>query len=350
MRSLICWRKPLAPDFLEETAAAFSITPPRMNATPRRGLLATTRDLMRTRHMSLRTEDAYLHWIRRYVAFHGRRSPTELGPRHVEAFLTALATRWHVAASTQNQALCAILFLYKQVLKTDLPWLDNIVRASRPRHVPVVLSRDEVRRVLAELRGTAWLLTSLLYGSGLRLHEGLALRVKDVDLERHELVVRDGKGRKDRVTTLPDSLRDPLSGHLVRLREWFENERRRSRPGVSLPFALARKYPAAPTSWAWQYLFPSTSVCRDPYTGRPVRHHLHPSTLQRAVARAVRKAGLTKPASCHTFRHCFATHLLESGYDIRTVQELLGHADVRTTMIYTHVLNRGGRGVRSPLD
>lgn len=321
-----------------------------MDATPRPGLLATARGLMRTRHMSLRTEEAYLHWIRRYVAFHGRQSPAELGPQHVEAFLTALATRWHVSASTQNQALCALLFLYRQVLKADLPWLENIVRAGKPRHLPVVLSRDEVRRVLAELRGTAWLVVSLLYGSGLRLNEGLALRVKDADLERREVVVRDGKGRKDRVTTLPESLREPISGHLVRLREWFDNERHRARPGVSLPFALTRKYRGASTSWAWQYIFPSTSVCRDPHTGHPVRHHLHPSTIQRAVVRAVRKAGLTKPASCHTFRHCFATHLLESGYDIRTVQELLGHSDVRTTMIYTHVLNRGGRGVRSPLD
>lgn len=300
--------------------------------------------------MSLRTEKAYLHWIRRYVDFHGRQSPQALGPAAIESFLTDLATRLHVAASTQNQALAAILFLYKQVLATDLPWLENIVRASKPRHLPVVLSRDEVRRVLAELRGTPWLVASLLYGGGLRLHEGLALRVKDVDIERCELVVRDGKGRKDRITTLPQSLRDPLLGHFARLREWFDNERRQSRPGVSVPFALAHKYPQAPTSWAWQYVFPSVSICSDPYSGRPVRHHAHPSSIQSAVARAVRKSGLLKPASCHTFRHCFATHLLESGYDIRTVQELLGHGDVKTTMIYTHVLNRGGRAVRSPLD
>jgi integron integrase len=305
---------------------------------------------MRTRRMSLRTEASYLHWIRRYVEFHGRRPPRELGPLHVEAFLTDLATRLHVAASTQNQALCALLFLYKQVLHADFPWLENIVRAARPRHLPVVLSRDEVRRVLVELRGTPWLVASLLYGSGLRLHEGLALRVKDLDFERHELVVRDGKGRKDRVTTLPECLRDPVAGHLARLRDWFANERRRARPGVSLPFALAHKYPQAATSWAWQYVFPSVSVCKDPYSSEPVRHHAHPSPVQRAVTLAVRKSGVMKPASCHTFRHCFATHLLESGYDIRTVQELLGHSDVRTTMIYTHVLNRGGRGVASPLD
>lgn len=320
------------------------------NPTPTRGFLTTARDLMRARHMSLRTEKAYLQWIRRYVAFHDRRSPRNLGATAVEAFLTDLATRLHVAASTQNQALAAILFLYRQVLNVDLPWLENIVRAVKPRHLPVVLARDEVRRVLAELRDTPWLVASLLYGGGLRLHEGLMLRVKDVDFERRELVVRDGKGRKDRVTTLPLSLRDPLLGQLARLREWFDNERRLSRPGVSVPFALAHKYPAAPTSWAWQYVFPSASICEDPYSGRQVRHHAHPSSVQKAVARAVRKAGLLKPASCHTFRHCFATHLLESGYDIRTVQELLGHSDVRTTMIYTHVLNRGGRGVTSPLD
>jgi integron integrase len=300
--------------------------------------------------MSLRTEKSYLHWIRRFITHHGRRSPRELGATHVEAFLTYLATEGRVSASTQNQALCAILFLYKHVLKQDLPWLSNLVRARRPRHLPVVLSHDETRRVLAEMRSTPWLMASLLYGAGLRLHECLALRVKDVDLERRELVVRDGKGRKDRVTVLPDSLGKPLEGHLARLREWFENERRLARPGVSVPHALARKYPNAPTSWAWQYLFPSTGLCTDPSSGAPVRHHAHPSALQRAVKCAVRRAGLAKPASCHTFRHCFATHLLESGYDIRTVQELLGHSDVKTTMIYTHVLNRGGKGVRSPLD
>lgn len=305
---------------------------------------------MRARRMSLRTENAYLHWIRRYVEFHGRRPPQELGPLQVEAFLTDLAVRRHVAASTQNQALCATLFLYKQVLGADFPWLENVVRAAKPRRLPVVLSRDEVRRVLAELRGTPWLVANLLYGGGLRLHECLAIRVKDIDYPRGELVVRDGKGRKDRITTLPASLRDPIAGHLARLRAWFDNERRRARPGVSLPFALQGKYPGAATSWTWQYMFPSVSLCADPWSGRPVRHHLHASSIQRAVTLAVRKAGLLKPASCHTFRHCFASHLLESGYDIRTVQELLGHSDVKTTMIYTHVLNRGGRGVVSPLD
>lgn len=321
-----------------------------MHPTPHRGLLATSRDIMRARHMSLRTEGAYLHWIRRYIEFHSRRNPRELGPGDIEAFLTALATKPHVAASTQNQALCAILFLYRKVLKSELPWLENIVRAAKPKHLPVVLSREEVRRVLAGLKGTPWLVASLLYGGGLRLHEGLMLRVKDIDFERRELVVRDGKGQKDRVTTLPESLREPFRAHLALLRVWFDNERQMQRPGVSVPFALARKYPHASVSWAWRFVFPSASVCSDPYCDQPVRHHAHPSSIQRAVARAVRKSGLTKPASCHTFRHCFATHLLESGYDIRTVQELLGHSDVKTTMIYTHVLNRGGRGVTSPLD
>lgn len=268
--------------------------------------------------MSLRTERAYLHWIRRFIRFHGRRHPRAMGQQEIEAFLTELAVGGQVAASTQNQALCALLFLYRSVLGVDLPWLSGIVRAQRPRHLPVVLSQDETRSVLAELTGTAWLMASLLYGSGIRLHELLGLRVKDLDLKRLELIVRDGKGQRDRVTTLP--------------------------------YALARKYPSAPTSWAWQFVFPAATLCTDSRAGTQVRHHLHPRVLQRAVQNAVRRAGIAKPASCHTFRHCFATHLLESGYDIRTVQELLGHSDVRTTMLYTHVLNRSGLAVRSPLD
>lgn len=321
-----------------------------MNATPTPGLLATTRACLRSRYMSLRTERSYLAWIRRYIRYHGNRHPRELGPGHIESFLSMLATESHVSESTQNQALSALLFLYKQVLGVELPWLDQITRARRPKRLPVVLTREEVRRVLSELDGRHWLIASLLYGSGLRLHEALAIRVKDLELSRCELIVRDGKGRKDRVTMIPASLREVLAGHITRLRVWFDNERLRSHPGVSLPHALAHKYPGAPTSWAWQYIFPADKCCSDPYTGRAVRHHAHHSNVQRAVKCAVRRSGITKPASCHTFRHCFATHLLESGYDIRTVQELLGHSDVKTTMIYTHVLNRGGRGVRSPLD
>lgn len=300
--------------------------------------------------MSLRTERAYLHWIRRFIRFHGRRHPRAMGQQEIEAFLTELAVGGQVAASTQNQALCALLFLYRSVLGVDLPWLSGIVRAQRPRHLPVVLSQDETRSVLAELTGTAWLMASLLYGSGIRLHERLGLRVKDLDLKRLELIVRDGKGQRDRVTTLPRRVVAPLQGHLTLLRGWFDNERALARPGVSLPYALARKYPSAPTSWAWQFVFPAATLCTDSRAGTQVRHHLHPRVLQRAVQNAVRRAGIAKPASCHTFRHCFATHLLESGYDIRTVQEPLGHSDVRTTMLYTHVLNRGGLAVRSPLD
>lgn len=321
-----------------------------MDATPRPGLLATARDIMRTRRMSLRTEKSYLFWIRRYIRANPGRHPRDGGAADVERFLTQLAVRDHVAPSTQNQALAALLFLYRKVLQQDLPWLENVTRANRPRHIPVVLSREEARRVLAELRDIPWLVASLLYGSGLRLQEALALRVKDIDLARRELVVRDGKGRKDRVTTLPDALRAPIEGHFSKLRAWFDNERRLSRPGVSMPDALERKYPGASTGWPWQFVFPSAGTCIDPYSGQRVRHHLHASVIQRSVRTAVRRAGLLKPASCHTFRHCFATHLLESGYDIRTVQELLGHASVETTQIYTHVMKKPGLGVRSPLD
>jgi integron integrase len=316
----------------------------------RDGLLAASRRTLRARYVSYRTEKAYLFWIRRFARSQAGIAPKGWGADHVERFLTHLAVDLKVSPSTQNQALSALLFLFRHVLKQELPWLDKVVRAKRQKRLPVVLSRVEVRDVLARLSGTHWLIASLLYGSGLRLHEGLAIRVKDIDLQRGEIVVRDGKGGKDRMTTLPDTLRAPLGVHLAKLREWYEAERRARRPGVSLPDALARKYPQASTSWAWQYLFPSAKLSANPRTGETARHHVHPKTVQTAVGRAVRRAGLEKPASCHTFRHCFATHLLENGYDIRTVQELLGHSDVKTTMIYTHVLNRGGRGVRSPLD
>lgn len=313
-------------------------------------LLATARERMRTRHLALRTEQAYLQWLRRYVEFHGGRHPRELGAGAVEQFLTHLAVHRTVSAPTQNQALQALLFLYRHVLDIELPWLDGITRATHDRKLPVVLTRAEVRALLAQLQGTQWLIASLLYGSGLRLIEALRLRVKDLALERGELIVRAGKGSKDRVTMLPAALGNSVRAHVDRLRGWYEEERRRARPGVSLPFALARKYPEAGTRWGWQYLFPAAGLCRDPYSGLPVRHHLHEKIIQRAVQGAVRKAELTQPASCHTLRHCFATHLLEDGYDIRTVQELLGHTDLKTTMIYTHVMAKGARGVRSPLD
>jgi integron integrase len=315
-----------------------------------RGLYEVSRDKMRTRHFAYRTEQAYLYWIRRYVNFHNRKHPREMGSREVEAFLTYLAVDEHVSASTQNQALQALLFLYRQVLEIDLPWLENVTRARRSKRLPVVLTVAEVRSVLAQLDGAVWLFASLLYGSGLRLMEALRLRVKDVVIERGELIVRDSKGGKDRVTVLPTSIVDPLRAHLAKLHIRFEQQRRLGEPGVSLPIALARKFPNSSRQWGWQYLFPAHSLCQDVYTGQPIRHHLHEKAMQRAVQSAVQKAGITQPASCHTFRHCFATHMLEAGYDIRTVQELLGHADVRSTMIYTHVLGKGAMGVKSPLD
>jgi integron integrase len=315
-----------------------------------RGLYEVSREKMRTRHFAYRTEQAYLYWIRRYVNFHRRKHPREMGSAEVEAFLTHLAVDEHVSASTQNQALQALLFLYRQVLEIDLPWLENVTRARRSKRLPVVLTVAEVRSVLAQLDGAAWLFANLLYGSGLRLMEALRLRVKDIVIERGELIVRDAKGGKDRVTVLPTSIVDPLRAHLAKLHIRFEQQRRLGEPGASLPVALARKFPNASRQWGWQYVFPARSLCRDVYTGEAVHHHMHEKAMQRAVQMAVQKAGITQPASCHTFRHCFATHLLEAGCDIRTVQELLGHSDVRATMIYTHVLGRGAMGVKSPLD
>lgn len=311
-----------------------------------RGLLEVAREKMRTRHFAYRTEQVYLHWIRRYVMRH----PRGLGPEGVEKFLSHLAVGAKVSASTQNQALQALLFLYRQVLDIELPWLENVTRATRPKRLPVVLTPAEVRAVLAQLEGTAWLVANLLYGSGLRLMESLRLRVKDVGLERCELIVRDAKCGKDRVTVLPGSILHPLRMHLRKLHLRFEQQRAAGAPGVSLPAALTRKFPDASIQWGWQYVFPADSYCEDVYSGRPVRHHVHEKAIQRAVQAAVRSAGILQPASCHTFRDCFATHLLEAGYDIRTIQELLGHADVRSTMLYTHVLGKGAMGVKSPLD
>jgi len=314
------------------------------------GLLEVVRTKIRARHYSLRTEKAYVFWIRRYVHFHGKRHPRDMGAPEVEAFLTHLAVDAKVSSSTQNQALAAVLFLYRDVLELSLPWLGSVVRAKPSTHLPVVLTRDEVGRILSQLPETPRLVASLLYGSGARLLECLRLRVKDLELTRGEILIRDGKGAKDRVTVLPAALIPTLKEHLSRVRHLFEADREAGRPGVTLPDALARKYPQAVVSWGWQYVFPAKHLCRDAYTKLWVRHHLYPQTIQRAVSVAVHAAGIAKPVGCHTFRHCFATHLLEDGYDIRTVQELLGHSDVKTTMIYTHVLNRGGRGVRSPLD
>ena len=315
-----------------------------------RGLFEVARERIRTRHLAFRTEQAYLQWMRRYVKFHGRRHPRDLGPAEVEAFLSHLAVAAKVGASTQNQALQALLFLYRHVLGIELPWLENVTRASRPRRLPVVLSVAEVRSLLAQLDGTSWLIANLLYGSGLRLMEAHRLRVKDLVIDRGEVIVRDAKGGKDRVTVLPATLFAPIGEHLGKLFARFERQRELREPGVSLPSALARKYPNAATQWGWQWVFPANSLCQDVYTGRPARHHQHEKIVQRAVQSAVRRVGILQPASCHTFRHCFATHLLEAGCDIRTVQELLGHADVRTTMMYTHVLGKGAMGVKSPLD
>jgi integron integrase len=284
------------------------------------------------------------------MRFCGRRHPRGLGAQEITTFLTHLAVDLKVSASTQNQALAALVFLYREVLQLDLPLLNKVVRADKPRHLPVVLTHAEIRRVFAELSGRSRLVVGLLYGSGLRLFEALELRVKDLDLERRELTVRNGKGGKDRVTVIPDHLVAPLRAHLAGLEAWFRRERSAGGPGVSMPHALKRKYVGAATSLGWQWVFPSHTFCHDPYDGSTIRYHVHPRTLQRTVNLAIKRAGITRPAGCHTFRHCFATHLLQAGYDIRSVQELLGHTDVATTMIYTHVLNRGGRAVRSPLD
>jgi integron integrase len=319
-----------------------------MSYKPR--LLDQVRDAIRVRHYSYRTEQQYVAWIRRFIIFHGRRHPRELGGPEVEAFLSHLATERHVAAATQAQALAAVLFLYKRVLNVDLPWLGAVIRASRPKRLPIVLTRNEVRRILTELDGQFQLIASLLYGSGLRVLEALRLRVKDVELERGILVVRNGKGAKDRLTVLPDSLRAALATQLAVVKERHAYARTHGFAGVELPFALQQKYPRAHLDLAWQYVFPAARPSRDSRTGAWRRHHLLLESVQRRVKRAVRAAGIEKPASCHTFRHCFATHLIEAGADIRTVQELMGHASVKTTQIYTHVLNRGGIAARSPLD
>jgi integron integrase len=323
-------------------------TPDQPEDSPR--LLDLVSRTIRARHYSRRTEDSYRRWIKRFIIFNGKKHPYEMGEREVTGFLSHLATKRRVSASTQNQALNAILFLYREVLHRDLDWLDGIVRAKRPIRLPVVLTREEVQAVLDHMRGVQLLMASLLYGAGLRLLECARLRVKDIDLARGDITVRDGKGQKDRVTLLPGRLRGRLAGHLARVRIQHERDIRRGRGAVALPGALCRKYQGASREWGWQWVFPATRFYRDSETGEPRRHHLHESVLQRAVKDAVRMSGIAKPATCHTLRHSFATHLLEKGYDIRTIQELLGHSDVSTTMIYTHVLNRGGRGVRSPLD
>jgi integron integrase len=302
------------------------------------------------KHYSIRTEQAYVDWIRRYILFHRKRHPGEMGEREITEFLAHLAAKKHVAGSTQNQAFAALLFLYQQVLERKLDFIDNVQRVSRPAKLPVVFTRSEARAVLAHLKGDYRLMADLLYGSGLRLMECLRLRIKDIDFGYNRITVRDGKGLRERVALLPQQVQRPLRLHLDRVKELHRQDLARGGGKVYLPFALKRKYPNAERAWIWQYVFPAARVSVDPRSGEMQRHHVSEKNLQNAVKVAVRAAGIKKAASCHTFRHSFATHLLEDGYDIRTVQELLGHKNVATTMIYTHVLNRPGLQVRSPLD
>lgn len=313
-------------------------------------LLDEVRAAIRIRHYSIRTEQAYVHWIAAFIRFHGLRHPREMGAREVTKYLSYLAIERDVAAATQQQALSALLFLYKQVLEIDLPWLDDLVRPKKPARLPTVLNHEEVARLLDAVRPEHALMVRLLYGTGMRLMECLRLRIKDLDFVRREILIRDGKGAKDRVTILPQSLVEPMQQQLRRAAVFFGQDRAAARPGVYLPHALERKYPNAGATWAWFWVFPAAGLSVDPRSGTERRHHAHEKALQRAMKQAVEQAGIAKPVSVHTLRHSFATHLLHAGYDIRTVQELLGHANVSTTMIYTHVLNRGGRGVVSPLD
>jgi integron integrase len=321
---------------------------PASEAEPR--LLDRVRREIRVRHYSIRTESSYVDWIRRFIIFNDKRHPNDLGAAEVAAFLTHLAVERSVAPSTQAQAKSAILFLYRVVLNTALPWLDEVVAASNPRRLPVVLTVPEVRAVLEQMNGSVGLVCALLYGTGMRLIEGLRLRVKDVEFSRREILVRNGKGGKDRVTVLPENLIAPLQAQIAKARALHQRDLSEGFGAVWLPGALDAKYPGASRHWGWQWVFPSVTRSADPRTGQVQRHHFNEASVQKAMGLAAKRAGIVKPCSPHILRHSFATHLLQSGYDIRTVQELLGHSDVSTTMIYTHVLNRGGRGIRSPFD
>ena len=313
-------------------------------------LLDQVKQAIQTRHYSPRTEEAYVYWMRRYILFHGKQHPSTLGAPDLSRFLTWLAVERQVSASTQNQALSAVLFLYKHVLAIDIGAVPSVVRARTPERLPVVLSREEVAAILKQLTGTMRLIVMLLYGSGVRIEECVDLRVKDLDFDRQQIIVRQGKGRKDRVTMLPSAAREALTKHLEEVRRIHERDLAKGFGRVVLPFALDRKFPNAPTEWRWQFAFPAARICRDPRFGPPSRYHLHESVVQKAMAEATRRAGITKRVSPHVMRHSFATELLENGYDIRTVQELLGHRDVSTTMIYLHVMRKGALGVKSPMD
>ncbi|NTW48270.1 MAG: integron integrase [Chlorobiales bacterium] len=313
-------------------------------------LLDSLREALHARHYSNRTEETYCLWVKRFVHFHKLRHPREMSEPEINAFLTHLAVEEKVSASTQNQALSALLFLYRHVIGKEVGDLGTIIRARKPKHLPVVLTREEVKAVLAQLTGDKWLMASLMYGSGLRLMECLRLRVQDIDFSRNEIMVRDGKGSKDRITMLPESLKKPLAEHLQKVKRIHDKDLSDGWGRVLLPNALDRKYPNAPAEWRWQWVFPQENRWKNPKTGEEGRHHIDESRIQKAVKEAALNARLTKRATCHTFRHSFATHLLEAGYDIRTIQELMGHKDVSTTMIYTHVLSKGGHGVKSPVD
>lgn len=334
----------------ESPSATPSSDPNSASTPPPPRLLDQVRAAIRYRHYSLRTEQAYVMWIKQFIRFHGMRHPRDMGALEIEAFLRHLTTDRDVSSATHNQAFSALLFLYKHTLELELPWLGEIKRPKNPRRLPVILTREEVRAIVAHMEGTPALMARLMYGTGLRLMECARLRVKDVDLARHEIVVREGKGFKDRITMLPASLVSDMRQQLARSRARWLSDASEGRAGVEMPPALARKYRSAGSSWGWFWVFPSPTMSRDPRSGVVRRHHVFEETLQRTFKRAVREAGIHKPATTHALRHAFATHLLESGADIRTVQELLGHSDVSTTMIYTHVLNRGRVGVRSPLD
>ncbi|MGB8953568.1 MAG: integron integrase [Candidatus Aminicenantales bacterium] len=327
---------------MAENKASYSVRKPR--------LFDLLRESLRSRHYSRRTERTYCLWVKRYIFFHNVRHPAEMAEPEINAFLTHLAVKEKVSASTQNQALAALLFLYRHVVGREVGDLSQVIRARKSTRLPVVMTREEVKSVLAQLTDYKWLMASLMYGAGLRLSECLRLRVQDIDFGRNEILVRDGKGAKDRITMLPISLKVPLQDHLTKVKEIHAKDLAAGWGRVQLPEALDRKYPNAPTEWRWQWIFPQGNRWKNTKTGEEGRHHIDESILQKAVKDAVARAGLTKRATCHTFRHSFATHLLEGGYDIRTVQELLGHKDVKTTMIYTHVLNRGPAGVRSPVD